>query len=194
MSLPRFRSRIPFEVRERGFDTRCSVSPVESASVLPPASHGRRLVILVNESKHFLSHRLGAAVAAVRDGFDVHLITRLMHERTEIERYGITVHHMEFPRTVRNPAVELRTLHRLQRLYRKLQPDLLHHFSAKAILIGSLAARSLRAKHVVNTFTGLGAAFSGTGPRAASRRVLATGCLKYLLRPRSWRVHFGHRV
>ncbi len=149
-----------------------------------------RLVMLVNESKHFLSHRVDAARAAVRDGFDVHLITRLLHDPAEIQRYGVQVHHMEFPRTLRNPATELRALRNLQRLYRKLQPDILHHFSAKAILVGSLAARGMRARHVVNTFTGLGAAFTGRGPKAALRRIAATGVLKHVLRSSQWRVTF----
>ncbi len=173
-------------------DQLCVAKHARKASMVVrlPAADRPRLVMLVNESKHFLSHRADAAHAAVRDGFDVHLVTRLMHDPAEIEQYGVHVHHMDFPRTLRNPATELRTLRNLQQLYRKLQPDILHHFSAKAILLGSLAARAVRAKHVVNTFTGLGAAFTGGGPRALVRRVVATGLLKQLLRPRDWRVTF----
>ena len=48
----------------------------------------------------------------------------------------------------------------------------------------------MRAKRVVNTFTGLGSAFSGSGPRAAARRILVTHCFKHLLRPSAWRVTF----
>ncbi len=50
---------------------------------------------------------------------------------------------------------------RLFKLYKKLNPDLIHHFHAKPLIIGSLAARQAinnRVK-IVNTVTGLGHSF-----------------------------------
>ncbi len=141
-----------------------------------------RLLLLVNESDYFLSHRANVARAAVENGFDVHVVTRLTHEPWEIERYGVRVHHIDFPRNLRNPLVELRTVKRLRAIYRSIQPDVLHHFSAKAVLLGSLAARTLGLQHVVNTFTGLGSAFCGTGVRALLRRATASCCIRNLFR------------
>ncbi len=152
-----------------------------------------RLLLLVNESEYFLSHRANVARAAVADGFEVHVVTRLTHQPWEIQRHGVHVHHVEFPRAIRNPVVELRTVARLRSLYRAIQPDVVHHFSAKAVLLGSLAARSLKLPHVVNTFTGLGSAFCGSGLRAMALRVTASCCIRQLLKPLSWRVTFQNQ-
>ncbi len=167
------------------FTTVLSLSRDEERFVKAP-----RLTLLVNESDYFLSHRLNVARAAVEQGFEVHVVTRLTHRRHEIERHGVRVHHVAFPRNLRNPIVEMHTIRHLRSLYRAIQPDLVHHFSAKAVLLGSLAAHTLRLPHVINTFTGLGSAFSGTTCRDRLRRAAASCCLRRLLRPATWRVTF----
>ena len=44
------------------------------------AQRTRRLLLLVNESGYFLSHRVNVARAALEAGFDVHVVTRLTHD------------------------------------------------------------------------------------------------------------------
>jgi glycosyltransferase involved in cell wall biosynthesis len=105
----------------------------------------------------------------------------LTHDRQLIERRGVTVHHVDFPRGVHNPLVEWRAIRKLTRIYQQISPDVLHHFSAKGILLGCLAARRCGAQRVVNTFTGLGLAFSGNGARAWLKRVVAERALRKVL-------------
>ncbi len=152
-----------------------------------------RLLLLVNESAYLLSHRANIAQAAIEAGFDVHVVTRLSHPVDEIERLGIRVHPMEFPRNLRNPAVELRAACQLRSIYAAVQPDLVNHFSAKAVLLGSLAARSLRIPHVINTFTGLGSVFSGRGLCAMVRRLLVRRGMSLLLRSPGWQATFQNQ-
>jgi glycosyltransferase involved in cell wall biosynthesis len=68
-----------------------------------------------------------------------------------------------------NPFREITTLVSLIRAYRLERPDLVHHFTIKCMLYGSLAGRLCRIPSIVNSVTGLGYAFSGT---SLSRRVL----------------------
>jgi glycosyltransferase involved in cell wall biosynthesis len=149
-----------------------------------------RLALFVNQSGNFLTHRTHVAQAARAAGYDVHLVTRLTHDRELIERHGVTVHHLEFPRRLRNPLVEWRAIRNLTRIYRQISPDLIHHFSAKGILLGSLAARRCGVQRVVNTFTGLGLAFSGAGKRAWLKRTVAQRALRKALQPSDWQVTF----
>jgi glycosyltransferase involved in cell wall biosynthesis len=154
------------------------------------AANRLRLLLLVNESGCFMSHRANIARAALEAGLDVHVVTRLTHEPARLEAYGVSVHHVDFPRNLRNPLTEWQAIRTISDIYRRVEPDLVHHFSAKAVLLGSMAARKVGITHVVNTFTGLGSAFSGTGCRAALKRVLATRALRRALLPDSWRVTF----
>ncbi len=149
-----------------------------------------RLALFVNQSGSFLTHRTHLARAAQAAGFDVHLVTRLTHDRATIERHGVQVHDIDFPRSLRNPLEEWRAIRHLARIYRQISPDMIHHFSAKGILLGSLAARRCKIQHVVNTFTGLGLAFSGNGPRAWAKRTIAQRALRRALQPTDWRVTF----
>jgi len=59
-----------------------------------------------------------------------------------------------------NPLVELGTILRLWQWLRREKPDLLHNFTIKPVLYGSLAARLVGMSRVVNAVPGLGFAFS----------------------------------
>lgn len=62
---------------------------------------------------------------------------------------------------------------RLRTIYRKWEPRLVHHFHAKPIIFGSIAARGAQPKPVtINTVTGLGHAFVNGG---AVRSLAAVG-------------------
>jgi glycosyltransferase involved in cell wall biosynthesis len=72
-----------------------------------------------------------------------------------------------------NPLEATRTLIGYFHLYRRLRPVLVHHFAAKAILLGSLAARLAGVPAIVNTLPGRGHAFADlTGPRGGALRLL----------------------
>jgi glycosyltransferase involved in cell wall biosynthesis len=58
-----------------------------------------------------------------------------------------------------HPADELRTIRDLVRVYRSFRPDIVHHVTIKPVVYGSIAARSLGIRRVVNAVTGLGYAF-----------------------------------
>jgi glycosyltransferase involved in cell wall biosynthesis len=55
-----------------------------------------------------------------------------------------------------NPVEDLHTLWRLYRLYRRERPSLVHHYSHKPILWGSMAARLAGVRSIINTVNGLG--------------------------------------
>jgi glycosyltransferase involved in cell wall biosynthesis len=60
-----------------------------------------------------------------------------------------------------NPLADLRLLWKLYAWYRKEQPDIVHHFTIKPVIYGSIAARLAGVTHIVNTVTGLGYVFTG---------------------------------
>jgi glycosyltransferase involved in cell wall biosynthesis len=97
---------------------------------------------------------------------------------------GVQFHEIRFARGGLSLRRDFAAYRALKRCYAELQPALIHHFHAKPVIFGCLAARAAAAGAVVvNTITGLGHAYgrnglarqlAGTGYRAASRRSSVT--------------------
>lgn len=62
-----------------------------------------------------------------------------------------------------NPFVDAMLLLRLAGLYWRERPRVVHHFTIKPVIYGSLAARMIGVPHIVNTVTGLGYALMKRG-------------------------------
>jgi glycosyltransferase involved in cell wall biosynthesis len=78
---------------------------------------------------------------------------------------GFTVHPWLVARRSINPLLEAHALVDLFRIYRREQPSLVHHFTIKACLYGTIAAKGARVRRVINAVTGLGHVFLGTRKR-----------------------------
>ena len=72
-----------------------------------------------------------------------------------------------------NPLAELVTIARLVRLYRLERPSLVHHFTVKCVLYGSVAARIAGVTAIVNAIPGRGYVFSNDSVLARVLRALS---------------------
>ncbi|MGO1401959.1 MAG: glycosyltransferase family 4 protein [Flaviflexus sp.] len=122
-----------------------------------------KLLIVVNVDWFFLSHRLPIAIAAKRAGWDVHIATALTIERSEIEKYGFTLHPLKLHRTSSSPVGLGQLVVDLVRLFRKVNPEVLHLVTIKPVLMGGIAARLTRVPGVVYAVSGLGHVFIDAG-------------------------------
>lgn len=150
----------------------------------PSAAIRPRVLMLVNVSWFFVSHRLPLALRALDAGFDYHVATRLLPESDgpALRAMGISVHAMPFARGGASLLADLRSAFAIAKSYRKLRPDLVHLVTLKVIIIGGLLARWLRVPGVVAAVPGLGYAFVATGPWAATRRAAVRQLLQLALR------------
>jgi glycosyltransferase involved in cell wall biosynthesis len=121
----------------------------------------KRLLFIGNEARYFLTHRLPVGKAALQAGYDVHVAAPGSELRTAIEAHGFHYHPVAMTRFGKNPFVEARTALGLWRLYRRLNPDIVHHVTAKPVLYGSIAARLANVRATVYAVTGLGHLFLG---------------------------------
>jgi glycosyltransferase involved in cell wall biosynthesis len=80
------------------------------------------------------------------------------------------------------PWGELQSVRSLYRLYRRLQPTLVHHLALKPVLYGSYAAGAAGVPHVVNAVTGLGYLFTDGDVRARLLRSAFVGIARPVLR------------
>lgn len=133
-----------------------------------------RLLFVVNNPAFFLSHRLPLALAAQREGYDVHVATMDGDSVPRIQSYGLTHHVVPMTRSGKNPLTELRTMLALYGLFRRVRPDVVHLVTIKPVLYGGVAARLARVPGMVSAISGLGFVFVARGARAAFVRAIVT--------------------
>jgi glycosyltransferase involved in cell wall biosynthesis len=88
----------------------------------------------------------------------------------KVEALGIPFVRLPVDKKGINPVADIRLFFSLYRWYRKERPDIVHHFTIKPVIYGSLAARFAGVPRIINTVTGLGYVF--TGSRSILRRVV----------------------
>lgn len=75
---------------------------------------------------------------------------------TRIKQLGIPFRNLPVDKRGINPLADIYLLLILYRWYRAERPDLVHHFTVKPVIYGSIAARLAGVPRIVNTITGLG--------------------------------------
>ena len=133
----------------------------------------KKLLMIVNEDRFFLSHRKEIAVAAQKAGWDVTIVCKDTGRWQEVEALGLKVLELPINPTGMNLRQELRTWWFLYTLYKKNRDAVVHHVGLKNILWGGLAAKLTGVRGVVNAVSGLGAIFSGEKMGITARGILA---------------------
>jgi glycosyltransferase involved in cell wall biosynthesis len=123
-------------------------------------THPRRLLFVVNNPAFFLSHRLPLALAALQAGMDVHVATMDGPSVPQIVAHGLSHHVIPLSRSGKNPVRELYSIYALWRLFRRLQPRLVHAVTIKPVLYGGIAARAAGVPAFVAAISGLGFIFT----------------------------------
>ena len=161
-----------------------------------PGDRGR-LLFVVNEAYGLLSHRLAVATAAQRAGWEIHVAAPPDHvwappgfSERQLEERGFRFHAVPLSRRGQNPIADLRTLVALLRLYRRLQPRLVHHVTLKPNVYGGIAARLTRVPAAIFAITGLGHVFVARGAVAGLLRRAVTRLLALVFRHSNARVIF----
>jgi glycosyltransferase involved in cell wall biosynthesis len=148
------------------------------------------LLMVVNDSDFFLSHRLPVAEGAFQAGYKVHIATKPGKSVTAIRSHGFHHHELPLSRSGKNPLMELSSLISIWRLCWRLRPDVLHLVTIKPVLYGGIAARIAPVKGVVAAISGLGFVFMANGAKATVFRGLVSRLYRLALGKRNVRVVF----
>jgi glycosyltransferase involved in cell wall biosynthesis len=131
---------------------------------MPPTAKKPLVLLVVNDARFFVTHRLTLAVGIRDAGYDVQVGAPAVGDSAmTIRKAGFVVHHVPIDRQGINPLNDIRALVSLVMLYARLKPQLVHHITVKPMLYGSLAARLTRVPSVVNAISGLGILFARDG-------------------------------
>jgi glycosyltransferase involved in cell wall biosynthesis/nucleoside-diphosphate-sugar epimerase len=122
----------------------------------------------------------------VVEGADVTVMCASSGDLDKIRQLGVDVVDVPFTRAGQSPVVELRTILRIARGLRQLQPDVIHTVTIKPNLYVTLCARlTSRKSFMLNAVTGFGYVFESE----KSRLLRVAVSLAYRLLFRSSRVH-----
>jgi glycosyltransferase involved in cell wall biosynthesis len=148
-----------------------------------------KLLFLVAEDWYFCSHRLPLAVAARAAGYEVIVVTRVNHHADAIRAAELKLIPLQrMRRSGTHPLQELASIRELLGIYRRERPELVHHVGLKPVIYGSLVARLVGVRGVVNALAGLGFVFSSTQLFARLLRPVIQRVLSYVLRGRKSRI------
>ena len=122
---------------------------------------GKKLVYFANTDWYLWHFRRSlAACAAERYAAEIWCLCPDGPYRSRLQAAGFRWVDVPMARAI-DPLRDLATLWRLVRLLWRLKPDLIHNFTIKCVIYGSLAARLAGVPRTVNALVGLGSVFRG---------------------------------
>lgn len=135
------------------------------------------------EDWYFALHFQQFAVAAIKDGWDVHLVCNVGQKGDEIlskiVTAGIHVIPVKLARTGITPFLDLKAFFTVYDLARALKPKIIHAVALKPILI-SQCISSLAKIPLLAMITGLGYVFTGESVKAALARPIVTTAMRFV--------------
>lgn len=144
-----------------------------------------KIILAANTDWYLYNFRLSLAHALRAQGIRVALMAPPGPFAARIQEAGFQWLGLRFSRRIGNPILELRALLTWIRIYRREKPDLVHHFTLKPVIYGSMAARVVGRMPVVNSVTGRGYLLVHHGWMAgALRRLVLPGFRAALSGPR----------
>ena len=141
----------------------------------------KKILLVANTDWFLYNFRLELAKMLHQEEFDVTLVTPNGPYVQKFIDLGLAWIEWRVNRQTIAPWSEIPAVSSLRSIYRSKPPDLVHHHTMKAVLYGSVAARSLNVQSVVNSITGLGYIFSSNSPKARLLRSLIIPALRFAL-------------
>ncbi|MGD0004313.1 MAG: glycosyltransferase family 4 protein [Anaerolineaceae bacterium] len=143
-----------------------------------------KIILFANTEWYLYNFRLSLAQALRGEGYEVVLISPPGKYTHCLEEAGFRWKPFPLSRRGTNPLAELATVWRLRNLYRMEKPDIVHHFTIKCVLYGSLAAHTsgIPIRGIINAITGLGFVFIGRGWREGGLRRLVKALYRVALK------------
>jgi glycosyltransferase involved in cell wall biosynthesis len=147
-----------------------------------------RIVLFANTDWYLYNFRRSLLLALRDRGHDLLLLSPPGPYGDRLRALGLGWEPVPMVRRSLNPFTEAVLLYRLWRLLRRESPGLVHSFTLKCAVYGSLAARMARVPARINAVAGMGYVFTNEGRKARSLRPLVRLLLRVALGGRNSRL------
>ncbi len=140
-----------------------------------------KIILFANTDWYLYNFRLSLSKALRSKGHEVILVSPPGRYGKLLEREGFTWIAIKMNRRSLNPWGEIQTILRLVSLYKRQAPDIVHHFTIKCVIYGSIAATFARVPSKINAVTGLGYIFTSDCLYAKILRIIVKIILRFVL-------------
>ncbi len=153
-------------------------------------SDSKKILLVANTGWYLYNFRLPLAQYLRNRGIQVVFVSPWDEYVEKIQEEGFWWIEFELIRRSTNPFLELYSIFRLILIYLVEKPSIVHHFTIKCVLYGSIAARLAGVKSVVNAITGLGYIFINRDLKAIILRRLLKPLYRFVLKAKRGKVIF----
>jgi len=141
-----------------------------------------KILFVVPEDYGFASHRLTLAKKMISSNWDVVLATNVNEHKQVIENSGIKLFDLSYSKNNNKRHSNIfRTIIKLAFIYSRENPNTVHHFTIRMIILGTIASIFSGKRNIVNTITGLGSSFIDNQLKFKLIRKIVKITLKILL-------------
>ena len=119
----------------------------------------KKVIYFISEDWAFLNHRLELAKKIQKKGYKIILVTNVTHYKNLIEKEKIEVIPIKIERGSLNVRKSIRTIYKLSKIFKKINPDIVHNFGLRQIVHGNISAQLAGINKTFNSIIGLGSAF-----------------------------------
>ncbi len=141
----------------------------------------KKIIINLTEDWFFISHFLGRALDAKKAGYDVYITCNEKKDRKHIEENGIKFFHLPLDRRGINPIYEFYMILKYYYIFNKVKPDIIHNVGPKPIIYGSIAAKLVKIKSVINAPIGMGFVFTSSSIKAKFLKTILLFLFRFTL-------------
>lgn len=116
----------------------------------------KKILYLVNVDWFFISHRLPLAKAAIKYGYDVTVVASGTGKKDIFKEHGINFISMPILEKSTSILSEIAIIFRLIKLFKDINPDIIHSVTIRPVLYSSIATRIAKIPTVIHALSGLG--------------------------------------
>lgn len=140
-----------------------------------------KVILFANTDWYLWNFRRELIETIRRRGWEAVLISPPGPYGTEFVARSVRWIALDMHRKSVNPFRQLKTIVRLYSIYRRERPDVVHHFTLKSVILGSLAAKLAGIGVCVNAVAGMGFIFSNQSRKTRVLRPFVSFVLKAAL-------------
>jgi len=140
-----------------------------------------KFIFFANTSWYLYNFRLSTVQRLISDGHEVVMVSPPGKFGKRLVEHGCRWIPLSMERASLNPLREIATLRRLIGVFRRERPDIVHGFTLKCAIYGTIAARIARVPAMVSAVSGMGYVFTSDTLKARLLRPLVKTLLRIAL-------------
>ncbi len=142
-------------------------------------SVSKKIIFNSNSDYNLSLFRMGVIKKLKEENWEVHAVCPMENYIAELLQEGVLVHHIPLSRHGLNPFQDILYLIRLYLIFKEIKPSVIHSFTIKPNIYGNIAAYFARIPRIINSITGLGYIYIGSGVKKTYLRYLANLLYKF---------------